>query len=466
VGHLHGFAGEAALTSPGRHPAPLTSPDAFSVVARRAGLWLLFLAPFFYASYGFANWLASRRDDVGTIVFAWERHVPFLAWTIVPYWSINLFYALSLLLNRTRQGVDRLACRYLFVQIVAVSFFIALPLKASFVRPETDGLPGFLFQVLGGFDMPFNQAPSLHIALLVIIWDHWRHALGGAWRMVWHVWCLLIGVSVLTTWQHHFIDIPTGALLGFTALWLFPREGDVPVSRDALAHRRDENAARRERSSRLAWRYGLGALGLVAFTWLLVPLAPSAMVLVWPALALAIVAFAYGTLSVAPFQKAADGSVMLAARILLWPTRLGARINAWAWTRRLPAHVPIADGVSLGRFPDAMEADGFVTIIDLAAELVRPADIRREWVSIPMLDLVPPRAEEVEAAAMTVERARLAGPVLVCCALGFQRSATVVAQWLVMTGRAADVERAAAMIAAAGRPVHLAPVAASEAVRP
>ena len=466
MGHLHGVAGEAALTSPGLHPAPVSRADAFPDVARRAGLWLLFLAPFFYLSYGFANWLTSRRDDVSTIVFAWERHVPFLAWTIVPYWSINLFYALSLLLNRTRQGVDRLACRYLFVQVVAVSFFIALPLKASFVRPETDGLPGFLFGVLGGFDMPFNQAPSLHIALLVIIWDHWRHALGGAWRMVWHIWCLLIGVSVLTTWQHHFIDIPTGALLGFAALWLFPREGDVPVSRSSRSRRRSESSARRGKSWRLAWRYGLGALGLVAFTWLLVPLAPVALVLAWPGLALGIVALAYGTLSVAPFQKSADGSVTLAARILLWPTRLGARINAWAWTRRLPASVPIADGVSLGRFPDAMEADGFVTVIDLAAELARPADIRCNWISIPMLDLVPPRPEEVEAAAMAIERARPAGPVLVCCALGFQRSATVVAYWLVMTGRAATRECAAAMIVAAGRPVHLAPVIASETVRP
>lgn len=442
----------------------MTRPDAFSDVAVRAGLWLLFLAPFFYLSYGFANWLASRRDDVGTIVFEWERHVPFLAWTIVPYWSINLFYGLSLLLNRTRQGVDRLARRYLFVQIVAVSFFIVLPLKASFVRPETDGLPGFLFGVLGGFDMPFNQAPSLHIALLVIIWDHWRHVFGSVWRGVWHVWCLLIGLSVLTTWQHHFIDIPTGALLGFAALLLFPRDGKVPVSLEALSRR--ETPVRRRKSLRLAWRYGLGAVGLVAFTWLLLPLASVAMVLLWPALALAIVALAYGTLSVAPFQKASDGTVTLAARILLWPTRLGARINAWAWTRRLPASVVINDGVSLGRFPNAMEADGFVTVVDLAAELVRPADIRRDWVSIPMLDLVPPRPEEVEAAAMAVERARLAGPVLVCCALGFQRSATVVAHWLVMTGRAATRERAAAMIAAAGRPVHLAPVAASEPARP
>lgn len=466
MGHFHRGAREAALTRPAPDPCASERPELFPAILVRAGLWLLFLAPFFYLTYGYANWLASRRDDVGSIVFSWERHVPFLAWTIVPYWSINLFYGLSLVLNRTKQGVDRLAGRYLTVQLVAVAFFIALPLQATFVRPDTHGLPGFLFDVLGGFDKPFNQAPSLHIALLVIIWDHWRHALRGPWLAVWHVWCLLIGVSVLTTWQHHFIDIPTGALLGLFALWLFPRKGVLPLSRDALAGRRAAAPARRSKATRLGWRYGLAAAGLVLLAAFLAQSVPAALVLLWPALALAIVALAYGTLSVAPFQKARDGTAPLATRILLWPARLGARVNAWAWTRRLPASVPIADGVSLGRFPDARQAEAFATVVDLTAELLRPAGTRPAWISLPMLDLVPPTAAEVEQAAQAVERARRSGLVLVCCALGFQRSATVVARWLVMTGRAADMERAGALIAAAGRPVHLAPMSEVQAVRP
>jgi len=78
-------------------------------LARRwkaAALWLLFLAPFFYATYGFANWLASRRGDVGSIMFDWERHIPFLEWTIVPYWSINAFYGLSLFVAGTAREHD------------------------------------------------------------------------------------------------------------------------------------------------------------------------------------------------------------------------------------------------------------------------------------------------------------------------------------------------------------------------
>jgi len=430
--------------------APGTEP--YSGVLLRAVLWLAFLAPFFYATYGFANWLAAQHEGVGSIVFSWERHIPFLAWTIVPYWSINLFYALSLALNDTKRGVDQMAFRYLTAQVTAVSCFILFPLTATFVRPETSGLPGFMFAVLGGFDKPFNQAPSLHIALLVIIWDHWRHRLGGAWRGIWHLWCLLIGISVLTTWQHHFIDIPTGALVGLLALWLFPRTGLNPLAGAKISSD--------PRSIRLAAYYGSGAAlalgGAVAGSFA----SPLWFLLLWPALALAIVAAGYAGLGARVFQKDEEGHVSLASRFLLLPYRTGARINAWAWTRRLPASVAIADGVFLGRFPTASEADSFVTVVDLAAEFERPSGSTGRWISRPMLDLVEPPHADVAAAAEAVERSRGSGPVLVCCALGFQRSAMVVAEWLVSTGRAETHGSASAMLAASGRPVYLRSTAA------
>jgi hypothetical protein len=431
--------------------------EPYGPVAKRAALWLLFLAPFFYLTYGTANWLASLRDDVGGIVFDWERAVPFMAWTIVPYWSINLFYALSLFVNGTKSGVDRLAGRYLTAQIVAVSCFLAFPLAATFVRPETTGLPGFMFAVLGGFDKPFNQAPSLHIALLVIIWDHLRHRLPGTAKIVWHGWCFLIGASVLTTWQHHFIDIPTGALLGLFALWLFPRTGALPFTGFALT---GDSWARR-----LGAYYAAGAALLLAASAIGAFASALWLILLWPALALAIVAFGYFGAGAKIFQKADDGTVSLASRLLLAPYRLAARINARAWTRRLPARVEIAEGVFLGRFPRSGESEGYGTVVDLAAEFEKPFGLTPTWTSIAAMDLVRPSALDLERAAQAIEAAQMRGTVLVCCALGFQRSAGAITHWLVSTGRAKDWAAAEAMLRNAGRPVHLTPplIAAKEA---
>ncbi|TJV08823.1 MAG: serine/threonine protein phosphatase, partial [Mesorhizobium sp.] len=149
------------------------------------------------------------------------------------------------------------------------------------------------------------------------------------------------------------------------------------------------------------------------------------------------------------------GSVSLASRVLLLPHRLGARINAWIWTRKLPSHVAIADGVFLGRFPTVAEAGAFGTVIDLAGELERPRGVTCRWAAVAMVDLLPPSPEAQAQAVAAIEDARSHGTVLVCCALGFQRSAGAVAAWLVATGRADTLAQARTKLATAGRPVHL-----------
>jgi protein-tyrosine phosphatase len=72
-----------------------------------------------------------------------------------------------------------------------------------------------------------------------------------------------------------------------------------------------------------------------------------------------------------------------------------------------------------------------------------------------MLDLVSPAESTLDEAVAAIEPARRQGTVLVCCALGFQRSASVVARWLVATGRSHAPAQARKQLAASGRPVHL-----------
>jgi len=419
-----------------RRPAPpevQVSPEGQVLEARswrRAALWLAFLGPFFYMTYGLANWLASLRSGVPSIVFDWERAIPFIGWTIIPYWSINLFYGVSFFVCRSKPELDTLGRRLLTAQIIAVACFILFPLRFDFVPPEADGLSRLLFAALTSFDRPFNQAPSLHIAILVILWNLYARVVPRWALWLLHLWMLLVGASVLTTYQHHFIDIPTGVLLGFFCLWLWPDRGPAPLSGIRWTDDR--------RRLVLAGRYGAGALGIAALGWWI---GGTGLWLFWPAWSLVMVAANYAAIGADGFQKDAFGRISLACRVLLAPYLVGAWINSRVWTRRSPAPVMIADRVALGRLPDCLTAAGFLSVIDLSAELPGHCSSTR-WLAFPMLDLVKPEPQVLRAAAAAVEEARARGPVLVCCALGYSRSVAAVAVWLVRYGPADGVARA------------------------
>jgi len=404
---------------------------------KRAVVWLVVLAPFFFASYGFATWLSARRTDVGTLVFDWERHMPFWAWSIVPYWSIDLLYGFSLLACLTRRELDTHALRLFTAQLIAVSCFLLWPLTFTFERPPQDGVFGWMFAVLGGFDKPFNQAPSLHIALLVVLWVCYARYLRGchpAWRWLLHGWFALIGVSVLTTYQHHFVDLPTGALLGWLCVWLWPHEGRSPLHN---AHLPDQPSRRT-----LALAYGLGA-GLLAVPVFI--LGGAWLWLAWPAVACLLVGLNYGLLGAEGFQKRVDGSLSPAACWLFAPYLVGAFINSRLWTRRQPEPQQIVDNIWLGRIPDTQQLQRFAAVVDMCAELpLAPGD--RGYQSIPVLDLTAPDADHCLRAAHAIERLRHNGPLLVCCALGYSRSATALAAWLLYTHRATTVDNAIDMI--------------------
>ena len=406
---------------------------------KRGLAWLALLGPLFFASYGLANWLAARHPHVGTIVFDWEQAIPFLAWTIVPYWLIDLLYALSLLLFASRRELDHHAWRLLSAQLIAVSCFILFPLQFSYSRPPVDGAAGWLFAALESFDRPYNQAPSLHLALLVVLWSAYGKWLSGFWRPAMHALFLLIGVSALTTWQHHFIDIPTGLWLGWFCVWLFPDGMRAPFA--GLGLTRDP------KRWRLAFRYGIAAVGLAV---LAVALGGTWLWLLWGCGSLGLVAAIYGCADECAFQKRADGSMSRAALWLLWPYFLGAWLNARWWTRRSALIDRVAPGIYIGRSLDAAERArcGIAAVVDVCAELPLKADAIA-YASVPMLDLIRPTSEQIESACRAIDKARGAGPLLVCCALGFSRSAVVAAAWLLRDRAAATIEAAVARIQSA-----------------
>ncbi len=369
--------------------------------ARAAG-WLALLAPFFFLSYNWANAYASRLAHVPSVAFGWERHVPFLAWTILPYWSSDLLYGLSLAMCRTRGELDRHALRLLAIQIFSVACFVAFPLRVVYQRPPLEGWTAFLFDSLTSFDRPFNQAPSLHVSLAVILWACYRRHLSGWLRPAAAAWFLLMALSAWTTYQHQFIDLPTGMWAGLLVLAAIP-----------------ERRHTESRNPKLAAIYLAAAVALLFVGWLAW----------WPAFALSMVACAYWTGDTAWLAKQ-NGRVAF----WMWPYTLGAWINSRWWTRGQEPWQHLADGVWIGRAP-GLGSTPFASVIDLTAEL----PVRAQF-HIPVLDLTVPRSSQVEQALEAIEQAPR--PALICCALGYSRSATVAAAWLLAAGHAATAEEA------------------------
>ena len=394
-------------------------------------LKLAAVAVLFYASYGLTNYLTALRAPVPEIIYGWERAMPFVPWTIIPYWSLNLLYALGFFLARTRAELHRYIAQLLAAQAIAVCGFLLFPLQLSWTKPDGDGIFFALFRSLAAFDQAYNEAPSLHIILTLIVGRYYWPKLPRALRPLWLGWCLLIGGSVLTTWQHHFIDIPTALVAGACILWALPWQGESPL------RGRTTPTPRKRRAVviylLLALACALPAVQGGAWLWLLCA-----------SVACLLAAAGYARCGAVIWQKQADGQATLAARLLLWPLHLAAAVNRACWLRHARDHDAITPRLALGSNRAAVS---FAAVVDTCAELPprgRPAHYR----CVPMLDMVAPEADELRRAAAAIEallRTQPA-PVLVCCALGYGRSVATLVTWLVRYGDCADMDDALARI--------------------
>lgn len=127
------------------------------------------------------------------------------------------------------------------------------------------------------------------------------------------------------------------------------------------------------------------------------------------------------------------------------PYLIGAWINSRLWTKKRPDSDQVVDNVWLGRIPSQTQLQPFKAVVDMCAELpLKPG--ARSYQQVAALDLVPLTVEQCQLAAEAIERLRSNGPLLVCCALGYSRSAMAVAAWLLLSGRARSVDNAVGLI--------------------
>ena len=438
----------------------------------------------FYASYTLSNYYAASLAYVPEIAFAWERNIPFWEWTILPYWSLNLMYAAAFFLCRDACEQNRYVARLVSAQIVATTCFMSFPLHFGWPKPPTDGLWGVMFDSLVAFDLPYNQSPSLHIALSIIVgafyWTRFPKI-----RLPILLWQSLIALSVLTTYQHHFIDVPTGALLGWLVLWVIPQHCVSPFRGRSLSvaqpdsqtgrlktseasfceaktseisfHEAKTSPETRSREIKIAMLYLAGAVlsalpSLFGGAWLW---------MLWVSVSLSVVAFAYLTGNAAVFQKQADGSLSAAATILLLPYLAGVRLNMAYWLRGKAKTAQVRDNVWIGSISGI--SDDLPAVLDVCAEYPCPR-YRGTYRVLPLLDMVASSENDLMQAASLLETLRRQhGKVLICCALGYGRSAAVVLTWLLVYGGCRDLAQATAELKQA-RPQMVLPPETARAV--
>jgi protein-tyrosine phosphatase len=238
-----------------------------------------------------------------------------------------------------------------------------------------------------------------------------------------HGWFTLIIASPLFTWQHHLLDVATGAMLGQVCLFAFPERPDRDRS-GARGRSRTRALVLSSANLRVARFYGAGsaALGILAIT-----LGSWFWLLLWPAASLALIAIAYVRGNSAVFRKS-NGRLPISSRVVLGPYLCGAFVRLLIYRRRGEPWIEAAPGVYCGRLltePEALavQALGVTGVLDMTAEHAEArAFLEIEYMNVPVLELTRPSRPQIDLAVAFIEEHALRGGAYVHCALGISRS--------------------------------------------
>ncbi|PKG39067.1 phosphatase PAP2 family protein [Psychromonas sp. Urea-02u-13] len=390
------------------------SMQASSTLKERI-VWLLYLGILFFLLYGSANELASLTAPHPAWLFSWESQIPFIELFIVPYMSSDIVFVIAFLLAQTRLELRTLALRVAFIVLLSVSIFIVMPLQFSYAKPDITQFP-FLFTLLEA-DKPFNQLPSLHVSFAIVFWFSMQQHIKPLWlKTLLGSWLLLIIISTLFVFQHHFIDLPTGLLVGFSAVTLLN-----PTRSKWLL-----NCFMTPRHLKMALYFLVASILLMTLSfkvgiWFLYPfLSLLSVSLVY--------AFGLNNLLVKAGNKA-----NLVQWIVFLPYFLGCKLSWLFYKRSLPLLAKVDEGIYFGRFPAPNEYKQLSElhlkqVINLASELQFNKTKLPEH-RLNFLDQTIQSPGALHEAVMLIENNKQQG-VYIHCALGLSRSVLVIWAWM------------------------------------
>lgn len=182
------------------------------------------LSLFCLVIYGASNSLAASRGVTRCLALPWEFEIPRITWMVVPYWTIDILLAVSPLFAVRFDEWRTLLHRLFWTFAASCAVFVIFPCRCDYPRTIPGDWTAPLFQLLHATDLPYNQAPSLHVSEAIIIAPVFLARLPHAALRAGLVVLFVLGsAGTVFTYQHHLTDIITGALLGGLILKLVRR---------------------------------------------------------------------------------------------------------------------------------------------------------------------------------------------------------------------------------------------------
>lgn len=406
----------------------------------------IFLSLLFMIVYGSCNRLTAVRSDVGTFYFEWEKQIPFIPIFIIPYMSIDLFFVLAPFLCRTERELKTLSNRITAGVLIAGACFLLFPMRFAFERPWVEGPLGIIFNNFRSFDLPYNQFPSLHITLRTILAVFYVYRFTGLLKWSLRLWFSLIGFSTLFTYQHHFIDVVGGFVLGAICVYFFADQRlRTPVTKNP----------------KIGFYY-IAAAGVFAVAGIL--LRPIGLILLYPAISFVIASTAYFGVGPGVFRKK-DGRLPPIAWIVLWPVLMAQRLSLVHYAKQCEPWNILTDRVWIGRKLTDAEAQraveqGVTAVLDLTGEFDEAEPfLRANYRHISVMDLTAPTPEQLTEAIEFINEQSKIGIVYVHCKAGYSRTASVAGAYLLACGISKNAEQACARLKAVRPTITIRPEA-------
>jgi protein-tyrosine phosphatase len=179
----------------------------------------------------------------------------------------------------------------------------------------------------------------------------------------------------------------------------------------------------------------------------------SGLLLLWPALSLAIVSMGHFGLGAGIFRKK-SGRVPWITRVVLGPVLLGQWLSLLYYKLKSPAWNTLTDRVWIGRKLSNAEArraiqKGVTAVLDLTGEFTEAAPFRRiVYRQLSILDLTAPPPAQLAAAIAFLNEQPQHGIVYIHCKAGYSRTAAVAGAYLLASHQADSAEEALSVLRA------------------